>query len=403
MLSKNLSFLMESFYNLTGLPIRYCETDGMLVRMLPNSSQQLDPYSSVLPKLLEASHDVQYVVTEDFLFYGKIDDTANKGCFIIGPGYNMPLSQPQLTKIMVSAKIAARDRELFTEWMSEIPLLSFEGFLNALSFLNFALNRNRVSVEQLLLRVNSSYSVEPAITTHLTNALYHAAEAAYFHNTYNLELQIITYVRNGERDKLAALFENSVHGKGGPVAKEALRQEKNIFIVTVTLVTRAAIEGGLNIETAFHLSDIYIQQAEGLSRIEAITLLRQQMVLEFADRVAKSKYPANASLVTLQCMQYVKKHINSPILLRDISEAVGFSASYISKKFAKEMGVNLNDYINAQKIQEAKNLLAFTNKSLSEISSYLCFSSQSYFQNLFKKIVGMTPMQYRNSFNQHKS
>lgn len=403
MLSKNLNFIMESFYNLTSLPIRYCESDGMLVRMLPDSSQQLDPYSSALPKLLEASHDVQYVVTEDFLFYGKIVDLDTKGCFIIGPGYNMPLSQQQLTKTMVSANIDMRDRELFAEWMGEIPLLSFEGFLNALSFFSFSLNRVRVSVEQLLLRGNGSYSVEPAITSHLTNALYYASEAAYFHNTYNLELQITTYVRDGERDKLVALFENSVHGKGGPVAKEALRQEKNIFIITVTLVTRAAIEGGLNIETAFHLSDIYIQQVEGLSRIEAIALLRQQMVLEFADRVSKSKYPESVSRVTLQCMQYVKKHINSPILLRDIAEAVGFSTSYISKKFAKETGANLNEYINVQKIQEAKNLLSFTNKSLSEISNYLCFSSQSYFQNLFKKIVGITPMQYRNSFIQLNS
>jgi AraC-like DNA-binding protein len=59
--------------------------------------------------------------------------------------------------------------------------------------------------------------------------------------------------------------------------------------------------------------------------------------------------------------------------------------------------MKLNDYINRQKIEEAKNLLAFSDRSLSEISSYLCFSSQSYFQNLFKKYEGITPLQYRQS------
>ena len=48
-------------------------------------------------------------------------------------------------------------------------------------------------------------------------------------------------------------------------------------------------------------------------------------------------------------------------------------------------------------LEEAKNLLSFTNKSLSEISNYLCFSSQAYFQNVFKKNYGMTPLQYRGN------
>lgn len=39
--------------------------------------------------------------------------------------------------------------------------------------------------------------------------------------------------------------------------------------------------------------------------------------------------------------------------------------------------------------------LTYSNKSLAEISSYLCFSSQSYFQNVFKRKYGITPKQYR--------
>ena len=73
------------------------------------------------------------------------------------------------------------------------------------------------------------------------------------------------------------------------------------------------------------------------------------------------------------------------------------SRSYITKKFKKELGFDISSFIMRCKLEEAKSLLTYTNKSLSEISSYLCFSSQSYFQNVFKKKYGMTPLQYRKN------
>ena len=48
------------------------------------------------------------------------------------------------------------------------------------------------------------------------------------------------------------------------------------------------------------------------------------------------------------------------------------------------------------KLEEAKSLLTHSDKTLSEISNYLCFSSQSYFQNVFKQKFGLTPKQYRD-------
>ena len=47
------------------------------------------------------------------------------------------------------------------------------------------------------------------------------------------------------------------------------------------------------------------------------------------------------------------------------------------------------------RLEEARNLLTHSEKSLAEISNYLCFSSQAYFQNVFKKKFGITPTQYR--------
>ena len=65
-------------------------------------------------------------------------------------------------------------------------------------------------------------------------------------------------------------------------------------------------------------------------------------------------------------------------------------------KFKKELGFDVCSFIMRCKLEEAKSLLTYSDKTLSEISNYLCFSSQAYFQTVFKKKYGLTPTQYRN-------
>lgn len=59
--------------------------------------------------------------------------------------------------------------------------------------------------------------------------------------------------------------------------------------------------------------------------------------------------------------------------------------------------MTVNAYATGLKIKEAQRLLLTTAKPLSEIAQYLGFSSQSYFQNVFKRCTGVTPGEYRGS------
>ena len=68
----------------------------------------------------------------------------------------------------------------------------------------------------------------------------------------------------------------------------------------------------------------------------------------------------------------------------------------VTNKFKKELGFDVCSFIMRCKMEEGKSLLTYSDKTLSEISNYLCFSSQAYFQTVFKKKYGLTPTQYRN-------
>ena len=65
------------------------------------------------------------------------------------------------------------------------------------------------------------------------------------------------------------------------------------------------------------------------------------------------------------------------------------------EQFKKETGETIGRYIVTAKLQESKLLLAYSDRPLSEISNFFFFSSQAYFQNLFKRQFGITPLAYR--------
>ena len=119
------------------------------------------------------------------------------------------------------------------------------------------------------------------------------------------------------------------------------------------------------------------------------------MPIDFAKRVAQQKLPAGVSQEIFSCMQYISTHINEPIGTSDVVAFSGKSRAYLFQKFRDELGMNIGAYITQCRLREAKALLRYTTKSLAEISSYLCFSSQPHFQNVFKKHFNLTPLEYR--------
>ena len=76
-------------------------------------------------------------------------------------------------------------------------------------------------------------------------------------------------------------------GQPGKTSSSYLRQLQNIFIATVTLCSRAAIEGGLPAEEALSLSDRYIQHSEKFEHPEQILNLQYHMIMDYATLVAQ--------------------------------------------------------------------------------------------------------------------
>lgn len=152
-------------------------------------------------------------------------------------------------------------------------------------------------------------------------------------------------------------------------------------------------------EQAYYLIDTYTQHAEALESAEDVYTLQYNMIIDFAERMEQLQYPDAGSPLIRNCINYIHNHLNEPLRSGDVVAFSGRSKSSLSALFKAETGCEIGTFITRAKIDEAKSLLQYTSKPISEISSYLSFSSQPYFQNVFRKITGMTPQSYRNKTN----
>lgn len=182
----------------------------------------------------------------------------------------------------------------------------------------------------------------------------------------------------------------------GKLAESPLRQAKNLFIGTVTMVGKdGAIPGGLDIEQTYQLIDAYIQECERMQSLDEVKSLQFNMLMDFTGRVAGAQSPEGVSGEIFSCMQYIGAHLNERVSIQDVADHIGRSRAYTAAKFKRETGKTIGAYLTHCRVQEARALLKYTDKPLGEISDYLCFSSQSHFQNVFKAQTGVTPAKYR--------
>lgn len=145
-------------------------------------------------------------------------------------------------------------------------------------------------------------------------------------------------------------------------------------------------------------------QNDLLGRIEFRTSLKpfiqtmQELATECFIALKKIKNMTSLSIVE-QCALYIKNCIYRKVTLQSISNYLGYSPSTISHKFKREYNMSIKSYINSQKIEAAKHMLATNALSPSEIANSLHFSNQSYFNYVFKNLVGISPTEYRNQIH----
>lgn len=108
----------------------------------------------------------------------------------------------------------------------------------------------------------------------------------------------------------------------------------------------------------------------------------------------------NLEKVNVECMKiknYIDSHYSENITLDFLSNLTYVNKFHLVHLFTKEMDISPINYLINKRIDESKNLLSTTNYSIRDISSIVGFSNSSYFSQMFKKIAGVSPKEYRSN------
>lgn len=94
---------------------------------------------------------------------------------------------------------------------------------------------------------------------------------------------------------------------------------------------------------------------------------------------------------------YITSNIEFDMEIGNIASIFHYNEKYLGRLFKKETGLSVKEYINRQRLSQAKHLLEGTNNTILDISSRTGFNNVTYFNRLFRKEFGMTPTEYRSS------
>lgn len=390
----DLSYICTVIGNLAGIPIRLYHGKELLlyhsVVPLPK-----DPACVYMDKLMAIDRHIGYLITQHFNYYGVV--TSGETRIVLGPTRQMAANAQDLRALAFRADVPKEQAGEFVAAMKTIVSMPLESIIQILLAVNHILNGEKLGLADVTVYDAERPSPEAQLYRSQAEAAPAEGEAShgYFNNSLAFEQTLLNIVRHGDTEMLRHWVAEAPAVNAGILAKEQVRQQKNMLIVSVTLVCRAAIRGGMDMQDALQLSDSYIQACELLNDYESINSLAYRMVLDYTERVEKLRRGASPSKLVLDVRNYIVHHLSEPIRTAEMAEALFISRSKLSTRFKEETGENLCDFILREKAEEAKHLLRYTDKPLVAIGDYLGFSSQSHFTRTFKKFTGLTPAEYR--------
>lgn len=395
----DLEYICDCIANVSDIPIRLYEA-GLFDSAFRMHHLHPDPFLPYQGELFSKKDNISYYITPYLQYFGIINHA--EFTIILGPVGHCNLNRQEEHDYAFLLGISHQEFRLLLKDMNTINTIPLENFLYMLLLINFYLNNERLDLSALPLYdyAQKFSSLDSFVFLEEDGGNEESKEAKTFHNSLDYENQMLAYITAGDIDSLSYFLKKNAHGGVGKVARHYLRQSKNIFITSVTLVSRAAIKGGLPEDEAMSLSDYYIQYCEDLFDTDSISALQYRMVMDFTDRVNKLKDTPLLTPLIQEVLRYIKLNLCNSLDGSVIAKEVHMSRCALCLRFKKEMNESLAGYIQTQRIEKARSLLSYTDKSLSEISSFLCFSSQSHFQNVFKKVTGMTPIKYRKAAKQ---
>ncbi|KHE73115.1 helix-turn-helix domain-containing protein [Halobacillus sp. BBL2006] len=325
---------------------------------------------------------------QHLFLYSMFNNQGKSVVIGIGPFLQHEVGRKQVHKLLILHELGNEHGEALLDYFNQLPVINQVQML---------------AIERMLGRVLPKKEEKPG---HKKSEDVHHKKAYQFYaqttptqkDSYHIKEQFFHAFKKGD-EKAVEWYQKYKKEFSISLANgDDIRSEKNHLIRLISELTQVCLEEGAQRDELFSLSEFYINFLETKVTIEELFELESNVILSFLSRLNQSKRGKHYSPLVERAQKYIFQYLTEDISLTKIAEELNVHPNYLSGVFAKEVGISISQFINQQRVKQAKELLSITKYTLMEISILLGYNSQSYFTRVFKKIEGIGPKEFRNKY-----
>ncbi len=213
---------------------------------------------------------------------------------------------------------------------------------------------------------------------------------------YEAENRFMQNIAQGNYHKAEISFESSTLFDIEKRLADPVRNFKNYCITMNTLLRKAAESGMVHPIHIDRVSSDFARKIETVSSTENGKKLMREMIRKYG-LLVKNYSMKDYSLLIQKVITRIETDLTADQSLNAHAQILNVSPSYLSTLFRKETGLTLTEYVNRKRIEYGVLLLNTTNMQIQTIALHCGISDINYFTRIFKKYIGKTPKEYRNS------
>ncbi|MGM9974392.1 MAG: helix-turn-helix domain-containing protein [Clostridiaceae bacterium] len=330
----------------------------------------------------------------------QLPDSSEPVYAYIGPFIDKYISKEDILSIADKYHVKAEKRHELEQFYQNIPQLSNEAFLMSVictlgeymwgSMDNFSLEKITDFYISDIENVTPISEVQTPEESLLNMQI--------LEEHYEVQQQLMQAVASGQAHKaeicLAKLSARQFESR----ASTPLRNMKNYTIVLNTMLRIAAGNGAVHPMSLDSISSRYARKIEALTSEAELNILAKEMINKYCLMV-KNQSQKGYSLLIRKIINRINLDLTADLSLKMQAELLNVNPSYLSTLFKKETGLTLTEYVSRKRIDHALLLLSSSDMQIQLIAQHCGIPDVNYFTKTFKKIIGKTPKEYRDSLS----
>lgn len=337
-----------------------------------------------------------YCVVNPFLFhydYLLLPDTQE--VLLIGPYLIQEVTDREIMKLLEEQHLPPQLLVSICQYCQTLPIVANEDLIfTMMTTLGEAIWGGHDAFEVVRKADDEMFSEISGTPTEVSRAVAEAASLRQMEERYEAERHLMHLVSQGRAHRAQMMIR-----KFGEVALEnraadPLRNMKNYGVVLHTLLRKAVESGGVHPMYIDKLSSQLARRLESARSLEECEQMFSTMIHKYC-LLVKNHAMKSYSLLVQHVILRIDMDITADLGLKAHAQALNVNPSYLSTLFKKETGSTLTEYVARKRIDHAIYLLNSTDMQVQTIAQYCGIPDVNYFTKTFKRLIGMTPKEYR--------